>query len=253
MNAAPPPRITVSIVSHGHGDMLHDLLGDLDARCRGQVEVLLTHNVPESADFDIGRYGIAVRQILNTQPRGYGANHNAAFAAGSREFFCALNPDIRLPQNPYPALLQALGDSGAGVIAPRIVNALGAREDSARKFPTPMSILAKALTGKRPQDYEDGTAVYFPDWIAGMFMLFRREAYERVGGFDERYFLYYEDVDICARLGSDNIKVAVCPSASAIHDARRASHRNLRHLGWHLSSMARFFARRAPPVAARIR
>jgi hypothetical protein len=74
-----------------------------------------------------------------------------------------------------------------------------------------------------------------------MFMLFRAEAFQDIGGFNEEFFLYYEDVDICARLWKAGWKVVLHPGVSVIHDAQRASRHNPRHMAWHLSSMARYF------------
>lgn len=73
-----------------------------------------------------------------------------------------------------------------------------------------------------------------------MFMLFPRTVYEQLGGFDETYFLYYEDVDLCARLRKLGYRVGYCADVSVVHDARRASHSNLSYLRRHLASMARF-------------
>jgi GT2 family glycosyltransferase len=78
------------------------------------------------------------------------------------------------------------------------------------------------------------------DWVAGMFIVFRSDAFRSVGGFDERYFLYYEDVDICRRLGAAGASVIYEPGAEVIHDARRASRRELRRAVHHLSSAVRF-------------
>ena len=76
--------------------------------------------------------------------------------------------------------------------------------------------------------------------LAGMFMLFRSEVFRRLGGFDERYFLYYEDVDLCLRLRQLGYDVLLEPGAEALHDARRASRSSPRHLLWHARSLARF-------------
>jgi GT2 family glycosyltransferase len=81
---------------------------------------------------------------------------------------------------------------------------------------------------------------FSPDWIAGMFMLFRSELFREVGGFDERYFLYYEDVDLCFRLRQHGYEVILVPDARAVHFAQRQSHRNLRYLLWHVRSLVRF-------------
>jgi hypothetical protein len=77
-----------------------------------------------------------------------------------------------------------------------------------------------------------------------MFMLFRSEIFGAAGGFDERYFLYCEDADICLSLLKRGLRVALVPEVSVTHDARRRSHRDPRYLVWHLASMLRFFGRR---------
>ena len=153
--------------------------------------------------------------------------------------------DVRLDQDPFAMLLSVLSDSTIGVAAPLILNPAGAIEDSARRFPTPASILRKVLFKRPTADYLIEDTTVFPDWVAGMFMVFRSELYRMVGGFDEGYFLYYEDADLCWRLRRKGYEVALLPAARVVHAARRTSHRNLRHLGWHLSSMLRFFTKRA--------
>jgi len=73
-----------------------------------------------------------------------------------------------------------------------------------------------------------------------MFMLFRAEAFRWLGGFNERYFLYYEDVDPCLRLRRLGYEVFLEPGAQALHHARRASRSTPRQLLWHAGSLARF-------------
>jgi GT2 family glycosyltransferase len=77
--------------------------------------------------------------------------------------------------------------------------------------------------------------------MAGMFMLFRSELYRAVKGFNEAYFLYYEDADLCRRLHRAGKSVIYNPKAEIIHDARRASHTNPRLAFHHISSALRYF------------
>ncbi|MGS0756858.1 glycosyltransferase family 2 protein [Roseateles sp. GG27B] len=77
-----------------------------------------------------------------------------------------------------------------------------------------------------------------------MFVVFRRDAYEKIGGFDaRRFFMYCEDIDICERLRSAGWRVVFQPETFVIHDAQRASRRSLRHLRWHSTSMLRYLLR----------
>ena len=241
MPAEPEIQLTLSIVSHGHGALVGALLDDIARHCRG-VEVLLTVNVPEALSFEPSAFGFPVRLVANDAPRGFGANHNAAFRLARGGFFCVLNPDVRFDSDPYPPLIRALADQQVGVAAPVVLSPGGEVEDSARKYPTPFSVARKAFARRPGLDYAVGQTPFSPDWVGGMFMLFRREAFERAGGFDERYYLYYEDVDLCRRLAGLGYRVELVPAARVMHDARRRSHgRDIRHSLWHLASMLRYF------------
>jgi GT2 family glycosyltransferase len=234
--------LTLSIVSHGQAALVRDLLEDVNARVRTPVSVLMTVNVPETLPFSAADFRFPIEIIRNPAPKGFGANHNAAFTRASGTHFCVLNPDIRLTADPFPPLLAALADPALGVAGPLVRNASGEVEPSFRRYPTPAFILRKALFGaSAAPEYAIGDAPVSPDWIGGMFMLFRSETYREINGFDERYFLYYEDVDICARLRHRGYDVRLIPVASVVHAARRHSHRRPRYLAWHLRSMLRFW------------
>lgn len=220
---------------------MRQLLADVESLCPHDVEVIVTHNIPEPATFRDSDYSFPLTVIENRERMGFAANQNQAFHQGSGEYFCIVNPDVRLIGNPFPALQNALGASGVGVVGPAVVNPLGEVEPSARKFPTPRSIMRKVLAWKPLHDYGDKITICDPDWIAGTFMMFKREMYARIGGFDEHYFLYYEDVDLCARMQISGLRVVVEPTVSIIHDASRRSWCNLYYMMIHARSMLRFF------------
>ena len=203
--------------------------------------LVLTHNVAEPEPFAVGRQrALAAEVIVNGTPKGFGANHNAAFARCRTPFFCVANPDIRLRTDPFPALLDALADGRAGVAGPLVRAPDGAVEDSARRFPVPRTLVGKLFGGWRGPDYPIDRGTIPVDWVAGMFMLFRSDAFAAVDGFDERYFLYYEDADICRRLRGKGREVLYAPAAEVIHDARRASRRDPRLALRHAASAWRF-------------
>jgi GT2 family glycosyltransferase len=236
-------RAAVSIVSHGHGALVTALLADLAAHCGGSISVILTLNVPEPFAPDPA-LPLPVRLMRNVAPKGFRANHNAAFKQCHDACFCVLNPDIRLVANPFLRLIAELEQPGAGLAAPRIVDPAGHTEDSARRFPTPGVIPRKGAGVAARLYHEIGSEVISPDWVAGMFMLFRSDILAELQGFDERYFLYYEDVDLCRRLRARGYDVRVGPTVSAVRAARRESRRSLRHLRWHVASMLRYFVTR---------
>jgi len=234
-------RLVVSIVSHAQYPLVSALLDDLQVFCSKDIGlVILTFNVDEQVDLASRKYDFPVKIVHNHTPRGFGTNHNAAFSIVQSDFYCVLNPDIRLTGNPFPALVELASQPSVGVVAPRIVTGSGQREDSARSFPSLRELFMK-LAGGKSASVADGIGVTRPDWVAGMFMLFSSRAYRQMNGFDEKYFLYYEDVDVCARLALAGYDRLVCQDVTVVHDARRSSHRNWRFAAMHLRSIFRFF------------
>lgn len=227
--------ITISVVSHLQLELALGFIAQIRLYCELDPAILLTVNVPEvEADVPDG-----VTIIHNRLPKGFGANHNAAFARCATPYFCVANPDVTLHSDPFPRLVMALSDPDSAIAAPLVRAPNGDIEDSARRFPTATGLLRR-IAGDRQPDYVIGDRLLHPDWVAGMFMLFRSDAFRSVGGFDERYHLYYEDVDICARIRRRGWNVVLDPSAEVVHAARRASHHNVRHAIWHAHSMARY-------------
>lgn len=238
-------KVSISVVSHHQGALVANLFSDFQKFCATPIEVILTLNVEEMLPFDVGSYQFPVKIVRNVTAKGFGANHNAAFNLAEAEYFCVLNPDIRLENDPFPHLIAELANPAIGIAAPLIVSPSGRPEDSARRFPTPLSILKKALSRKQGPEYVFGETPVFPDWVGGMFMVFRSAVFREMAGFDEDYFLYYEDADLCWRLRRCGYEVALISSVHAVHDARRTSHRNIRYMFWHIKSMLMFFVRRA--------
>lgn len=240
-----PPFISISVVSHGQGNLVGEALADLAHFADSlPLEIILTRNIPERMPFSTEDFPYPIKLVENASTKGFGANHNAAFQLAEGKWFCVMNPDIRMPENPFPLLIEEIGRQQGAVIAPAVLSPVGHIEDSVRRFPTPFSLAGKLL-GRSDGRYSFGVGdETFPaDWVGGMFMLFRAEDFRCVGGFDEGFFLYYEDVDICARLWKAGRRVLACPRVQVIHDARRASRRNLRYMRWHAGSMARYLAK----------
>lgn len=234
--------MTISVVSHKQIDLVAALFADIAKHCiPGNVEVILTINLPEDLSFSERDYPFLLKIVRNSIPRGFGENHNQAFKMASGDYFCVINPDICFDNNPFHPLLMCLEDSSIGVVAPVVLSEDGKIEDSFRRFPTPFTIICKAFGKNKENDYVIRNKSIHPDWAGGMFLLFPRVLFEKLGGFDQRYFLYYEDVDICARLRLLGYEVVVCPQIQVCHHAQRSSHRNFRYFLWHLKSMARFF------------
>ena len=231
-------NITVSIVSHGHGDMVWALMSQV-LKCNQVKRVIVTLNMPETIPDHLPEN---VLLIKNDKPKGFGENHNYAFTMSNSDYYCVLNPDIVLFENPFPNLEKIIANKRLGLVAPVIIDLNGIRSDTMRKKITPWSIFNRVIgLGKNLFPSDSSIGILFPDWVAGMFMLFRSQAFNKVGGFDIGYFMYCEDADICRRLWNSGYQIVGCHDVTVIHDARRASRRNLQHFLWHVKSLCRYF------------
>ena len=234
--------ITVSIVSHGHGRMTSLLLQRL-LTFTEVSKIVLICNIPESI---IEAENHRVLRLNNPVPKGFGANHNMAFSLCTTEYFCVLNPDIELPKNPFSFLTAAMQSQPSDIAAPLVLTPEGEVEDSVRYFPTLGMLILKLLGGSDGRyKITQGQSTFEPDWVAGMFMLFRSNAYMQLHGFDENYFLYYEDVDICRRARLMGLKIVCCPEVAVVHNAQRASRKKIHHMRWHIASMFRYLSKSA--------
>ena len=240
----PARNVTLSVVSHRQNALVNQLLEDIQRHCADRVALILTENLPDPTPLATGALSCPVERIANARVKGFGANRNAAFRHCRSPYFCVVNPDIRLPADPFPSLIPNFDDQAVAAVGPLVRSPAGTIEDSARRFPTAGALLKKILVERRQPDYPADQGPLKVDWVAGMFMLFRSDAYRSVGGFDEAYFLYYEDVDICHRLRGGGAAVIFEPRAEAIHDARRASRRDLRLARHHVAGIFRFLWRR---------
>ena len=230
--------IAVSIISHNHGKMVSDLLVQLIEQDK-ITKIILTKNKPENLFIPSSK---KIEVIENNFPKGFGENHNIAFSYINEIFFCVINPDIELINDPFSLLLDILNKFNLDLVAPIVVNKDNKIEDSARYFPTFKNLIKKLIFNDLGiHKIEMKEEISYPEWVAGMFMLFRSTSFKKIKGFDSRFFLYYEDVDICIRLWKKNMKLAICPLVFVKHDARRTSRKLLKYTLIHIASMALYF------------
>lgn len=233
------PVATLSIVSHGHGQMIDQLLGDISQSIDIPCEIVLTINTPEDENYLTKFKELNIRVIRNHKPKGFGENHNIAFNQSHAPYFVIINPDIRANPFKLEPLIDALTEPFVGAAGPMIVDNSGRIQDSARKFPTIWNMIKRKYESPR-LDYSPSKENIEVDWVAGMLVAFTRKSYESLGGFDTGYFMYVEDADICWKLRQSGKKILLVGKTSFTHEAQRASHRSMSHLFWHLQSLIRF-------------
>ena len=236
-------KVSVSIVSHQNADEILPLLMYLIG-IEEIEEVIVVSNIPETFKLDLFSGTEKLRFFTNKVIKGFGANHNFAFRESKADFFCILNPDVSLDSNIFQELIENLNKPSVGLVGPKLVGAAGEPADSARNFLTLSALFGRLfLREKIIADYQGPLVAREVDWISGAFMLFRSDVFRKLNGFDERYFMYVEDMDLCSRMRELGWKVMYVPKVLARHFAKRKSRTDLHHFLWHCNSLLRYIAK----------
>jgi N-acetylglucosaminyl-diphospho-decaprenol L-rhamnosyltransferase len=255
-DSGPRPVVSIVIVHYRSPDILEHCLERIAAARIGLPhETIVVDNAPadEAATRIAERQG--ARAIVNERNVGYGPAVNQGMAAARGRFFLVLNPDVEVLPGSVEALAAYLeAHPPVGVCGPKLLNPDGSLQYSARTYYTFWTILlrrtfigrlfprAHALREHLMMDWDHGEERDV-DWMMGGALLVRRAAVDDVGGMDERFFLYFEDVDWCSRMHRRGWRVVYVPQAEMIHAHQRASARGFLSRGQriHIESALRFY------------
>ncbi len=249
-------RVAAVVVDYDAGELLEacvrSLLDD------GVREVVVVENGdPSTARSALD--ALSVPLVATGRNIGYGAGANRGIAAsGDTEFVLVCNPDLRVHPGAAERLAAALdAHPDWAIVGPRIVDPAGEEYPSVRRFPSVVDAAGHALVALVSPDnrfsrrYRDevGSELRAVDWVSGACFCARRSALEELGGFDEAYFMFAEDIDLCWRAHRAGWGVGVEPHATVTHleGASRRRH-PYRMLVAHHRSALRFEARRAEGV-----
>ena len=194
-----------------------------------------------------------VEYIFNDKNLGYGAGHNIAIRESIYDnipFHLVINPDILLNEQDIDTMYQfILQNSEIGCLMPKVLYPNGELQYLCKLLPTPMDVfgrrfLPKRWIRKRNEKYEMRSSGYDEmmnvPYLSGCFMLLRTQAVQNVRLFDERFFMYPEDMDLTRRIHRDYLTVYF-PRVSIIHNHEHASYKSLRMLWIHVVNMCRYF------------
>jgi GT2 family glycosyltransferase len=194
----------------------------------GSGVVVVDNASPDDSTSVAASHSLQPRIVSSAKNLGFGGGCNLGAAGSEADALFFLNPDARLMPGATALLVAAMeDDSTLGVVAPRVIDPTGeSRAASAGAEPSLRSSLGHFLAlGRvpglrrilRPVYLADGRVRTHPDWVSGAAMLVRKSAYAAVGGFDERLFMYMEDVDLCRRLREKGWAIGYEPDAVVEH------------------------------------
>jgi N-acetylglucosaminyl-diphospho-decaprenol L-rhamnosyltransferase len=265
---APPagPRhggsVSAVVVSYNSAAYLPGCVASL--RAEGLTDVVVVDNASSDASVaGVVASDPAVTVVQAGANLGFGTGVNRGADVATGDYLLVLNPDTVVEPGTVKALSEALDrDPGLGVVGPRMENLDGSVYPSVRRFPDLAVAAGHAFVGLvwagnpftrryRMLDWDHDRAAADVDWVSGACLLVRRSAFDVVAGFDEAYFMYVEDVDLCWRIRQAGWRIGYEPAGRVVH-ALGGSSRLLpyRMIAEHHRSLLRF-ARKSTPGARR--
>jgi GT2 family glycosyltransferase len=209
--------LSVSIVNTNSRELL---LACLDTLPHDAAEIVVLDNASEDGSADAVRERFPDLRVLAQDFRaGFGANHNTVIRATDGRYVYVLNEDTTAADWGFDRIVAYLdANPRVAALGPRLVYPDGRLQDSAWRFPTPLvSALGLLTVGRLGVKQSGGERPHAVDWVMGAALVLRREALEEVGLFDEKFFLYSEEVDLQFRLRQAGWEVHYFPGATVVH------------------------------------
>jgi GT2 family glycosyltransferase len=240
-------RVAAVVVSHHHAAEVARLLPALTPQVD---EIVVVANTPDS----VGAVGDGAEILVNATPVGFSANVNRGAAVTDTEYVLTVNPDA-VPRDGAVAALREFIDAHprCGVAGPRMVYPDGRLQPSRRRFPTVLGTVVRRTPIRRLFDPyklqrrhynlgDDPSQPVRADWMLGGFLLLRRTMLEELGGLDEGFRLYGEDIDLCYRAAKAGWETWYVPAAVVEHGHEAVTDRTLltRRTLWHWRGIFRF-------------
>ncbi|MBJ95599.1 MAG: hypothetical protein CMP23_14140 [Rickettsiales bacterium] len=250
MRSLNAPQLSAIVVAHDSGELLQRCLDSIEQELSREdirAEIWVIDNASRDGCTDDLGDRPQVSLLRNARNLGFGAAVNQGFRKSSGDLVLLLNPDAELEPGALKPLLESLEKHPESAIAaPSLLLPSGRRQNSPRRFYSLSSVLARRTPfgatsrGRKALQQHlmlemDRYSNQEVDWVSGAAMLLRRSAVPSCGPFDERYFLYFEDVDLCRRLAASNRSVRYEPRSRVRHGLSAASRRQVpwNRLLWH--------------------
>ncbi len=236
------PRLSIITVSWNVSKLLHDCLSSVEAvRDALHLEMVVVDSASSDDTPDMVERDFPwVNLIRCTENAGFPKGNNIGIEASTGEYVILLNPDTVVIEDALSQLCDYLDEhQDVGVVGPKLLNPDGTIQSSRRRFPTFLtgvfeSTWLQESAPKQILDHyyaldlpDDETAVV--DWVMGAALLTRRSIIDRVGGLDEAYFMYSEELDWCRRIKEAGWEVVYLPSAQIIHHLGKSSEQAVTH------------------------
>lgn len=231
--ASPEPKVSAVIVSHNTREDLLRCLGALRSHARVAIETIVVDNASrDDSATAVMRDFPEVRVVESGQNLGFSRANNLGAQLARAAYLLVLNSDAEVREGCVESLCRVLDERAeVGIVGPRTLSGDGTPQVSFGPALTPFAEwrqgrLVRGVRRREPWALAEAGAraaqACEPDWVSGACLLARRRAFDAVGGFDESFFLYEEDVDLCLRVRAGGFRVVFVPDALVVHQLGRS-------------------------------
>jgi GT2 family glycosyltransferase len=230
--------IDIIIVNYNTTEYAIKAIESIKSKVNGTIlNIIVVDNGSSDDPVRISKRFSDIKFLPHSENLGFSKAIKIAIQRCRAEYFAIINPDTILLNDIFSDVLEYFKlNDGVGVIGPRVYETNGKVQGSARRFPTVWSFAfgrKSPITRIFPNNpisknefmcfCGNGDKEIEVDWVSGACMVLRREAYEAVGGFDDRFFLYWEDTDLCKRIKDSGRKIIYYPKAEIEHTVGMSS------------------------------
>lgn len=250
--------LTVSIVAYKNYDDIIVAIDSLEKYTSNQIDkkiYILDNGRKEIANNEFEVFFKKLKKFSDVnyidlgKNVGFGKGHNYMISKINSKYHCIMNPDIVFVEDAFSEIIRYMDkNKDVGMVIPKIIDEQGNLQLVYRKevtvFDMFVRMFCKGLFNKRYKEhtlqYKDYTKPFQVPFGQGSFLIVRTELFKKLDGFDDRFFMYMEDADLCKRVNLIS-KLMYYPDVSVIHKWEKGSHRNFKLFRYHLNSMIFYF------------
>ena len=225
-------NLSIIIINYNVKEFLLNLLGSIDKAVKNiSTEIIIVDNATDDGSVEIQREKFPkIKLIANKENVGFGVANNQALESAKGKYFLLINPDAIVKEDTLIKMLEFFSKTPqAGIAGCKVLNPDGSLQFACRRsFPGPWTSFTKVmglsklfpksrLFARYNLTYLDENQTYEVDAVSGAFLMMRKEVYEKIGGFDEQFFMYGEDLDLCYRAQKSGFKVFFVHNTEIIH------------------------------------
>ena len=243
--------ISITIVAYNNEDDVRNAVASIEKNTPKHISktiYIVDNSEKESNLKSLNSEFSDVEYMFSGKNLGFGGGHNQVLDRLDSKYHAIVNPDIILNMDALGVLMKFMEDETIGMSVPRLVNEQGELLSVYRRELTVFDMFIrmflkgcfKERQAKHTMQDADYSKPFEVPFAQGSFLMIRTDLFKELGGFDDRFFLYLEDTDLCKRVWEKS-RLMYCPDAEVIHKWERGSHKNRKLLKIHIQSMFSYF------------